>query len=149
MSATITQTPHLLKVFNIIKDILCSNPVMAHPDFNKDFYIHVDASSVGLGTILTQLDEKGNHCVIEYASKLLNPAQSKYTNSVREGLGVLWSLNIFRYYVFGRCPTVCCDCAAISAVFGKSSTKQPDNLMLREWAARIMPLESVSTFRSL
>ena len=30
--------------FNTLKKILMTEPVMAHPDFTKKFYIHVDAS---------------------------------------------------------------------------------------------------------
>ena len=44
---------------------------MAHPNFTKPFYVHVDASKGGLGAMLTQLDDKGHHQVIEYASFFL------------------------------------------------------------------------------
>ncbi len=137
----IEKTEELQRTFDIIKYILTSEPVMAHPNFDEEFFIHVDASSKGLGAILTQLDDNSNHRIIEYASKSLNAAQAKYSNPVREGLGVLWALGTFKYYVYGRSPTVYCDCSAISHIYGRGTNKCPDNLMLREWAARIMQFD--------
>ena len=62
---------------------------MVHPNLSKQFYIHVNTSKTDLGAILTQLDENGNHQVVEYASHALTETQRKYTNSVHEGLGIL------------------------------------------------------------
>ena len=81
-----------------------NDPVIAYPNTDKEFYIHVDVSALGLGDILTQLDDEGRHRVVEYASKRLMKTQSLYSNSVREGLGVLWSLDHFKYYIHGKIP---------------------------------------------
>lgn len=121
-----------------LKEILCANTCLAHPDTDKQFFIHVDASKKGLGAILTQLDESGKHRVIEYASKSLNNAQTKYSNSIREALGVLWSLQHFRYYIHGRKPIVYCDCKCLSQLFGEKSTKIPNIDQLRDWVARLL-----------
>ena len=39
--------------FQILKDILKKETCVAHPDLLKRFFIHVNASSQGLGAILT------------------------------------------------------------------------------------------------
>jgi len=101
--------------FQILKDILKKETCVAHPDLSKRFFIHVDASSRGLGAILTQLDDKGYHRVIEYASKALTPTQQKYTN-----------------------PIVVCDCQALRSVFSRTGTKIPEHAMLRDWVARTL-----------
>ena len=75
--------------FQILKNILKKETCVAHPDLSKKFFIHVNASSQGLGAILTQLDDKGYHRVIEYASKALTLTQQKYTNPVKEELGII------------------------------------------------------------
>ena len=62
--------------------------------------------------------------------------QQNYTNLVREGLGILWSLNTFKYYVYRRNPIVYCDYQALSRVF--KSNKIPDHAMFHDWIARIM-----------
>ena len=85
--------------FAQLKSILMSNIVLAHPVFTKPFYIHVNASAAGRGAILTQINEKGRHRVIKYASVKLTDVKSRYSNVIREGLGIVWSLNHFKYYV--------------------------------------------------
>ena len=57
-----------IKEIHLLKELLTSETCMAHPDFSKEFFIHVDTSKLGLGVILTQMDQDGHHQVIEYAS---------------------------------------------------------------------------------
>jgi hypothetical protein len=131
-------TAKLEQDFAQLKSILMSNIVLAHPDFTKPFYIHVDASAAGIGAILTQIDEKGQHRVIEYASVKLTDVESRYSNAIREGLGIVWSLNHFKYYVYGHEPMVYCDCHAISDIFKRNAQNIPEHIKLCDWAARIM-----------
>ena len=135
---TFTLTDKAKKEVDTLKEIMTSDICMAHPNINKQFYIHVDASKQGVGAILTQVDEDGNHRVIEYASKALTNAQRKYSNSVREGYGILWALNHFKYYVQGRDPIVFCDCKCLSDLFRPNATKIPEHVSLRDWVARIL-----------
>jgi hypothetical protein len=51
-STNITWTSqHTAEVEDLV-DCLTSGPVMAYPDFTKDFILHTDASQEGLGAIL-------------------------------------------------------------------------------------------------
>ena len=121
--------------FQILKDILKKKTYVAHPDLSKRFFIHVDASSWGLEAILTQLDDKSYHRVIKYASKVLTSTQQKYTNSVREELGIICALKNFKYYVHRREPIIVCNCPALYSVFSKTGTKIPEHTMLHNWVA--------------
>ena len=105
-----------------LKKLVTQYPCLAHPNLEKQFYIHVDASALGIGAILTQEDENGRHQVIEYASHLIQ--NKKLTNTEREAFGILWALNHFRYYVLGRDPIVYCDCKCLAQIFrsGKMPT---------------------------
>jgi len=40
--------------FDILKEKMVSAPILVFPDWKKEFHVHVDASSVVLGTILAQ-----------------------------------------------------------------------------------------------
>src|SRR6266542_2648146 len=47
------------EAFDIIKKKLATEPIRAHPDFNKSFKLYTDASDTGLGAVLAQDDEEG------------------------------------------------------------------------------------------
>ena len=77
---------------------LVEPPILAYPDHNKEFKLHVDASGTGLGAVLLQYQE-GNLRVINYDSRTLTPAEKKYHSSKLEFLGVKWAVcNQFRGY---------------------------------------------------
>jgi RNase H-like domain found in reverse transcriptase len=40
-----------------LKNILCTAPVLAYPDFNKRFYLATDASTTSLGVMIYQLHD--------------------------------------------------------------------------------------------
>ena len=46
--------------FDKLKDALTSASVLAYPDYSRRFILETDASLKGLGTVLTQEDDKGN-----------------------------------------------------------------------------------------
>ena len=123
---------------DLLKKLLTSSICLGHPDLDKQFYIHVDARKMGLGAILTQTNDKGNHQIIEYASKALTSVQQKYSNTLREALGVLWSLQQFKFYVHGRYPVIYCDCKCLSDLLKPGTTKVPEHVALRNWVARIL-----------
>ena len=78
-----------IKEIHLLKELLTSKTCMAHLDFSKEFFIHVNTSKLGFGVILTQMDQNGQYWVIEYASWTLTETQQKYTNPLQEGLGIL------------------------------------------------------------
>ena len=42
------------QAFQELKNIMCGKPVLSQPDFNKKFYLQTDASTYGLGAVLSQ-----------------------------------------------------------------------------------------------
>ena len=56
-----------------IKDKFLEVVILHHPNFNKPFFLNCDASNLSLGTTLYQEDENGQHLVISFASRTLNP----------------------------------------------------------------------------
>ena len=60
-----------------------------------------DASDVGIGAVLIQSfdDEK---MPIVYASRKLNPAETRYSTIKRECLAIVWATKRFHPYLYGR-----------------------------------------------
>ena len=58
------------EAFVRLKHALFSAPILAFPDFNHDFILDIDASTDGLGAVLSQQSAEGEK-VIVYASRTL------------------------------------------------------------------------------
>ena len=56
-----------------------SYPVLKYTDFTRPFELTVDASDIGVGAMLAQIDNKGIKHPVAYFSKKLNKAQQKYS----------------------------------------------------------------------
>lgn len=86
------------KAFNLIKQALISTPILSCPDFTKPFSLHCDASSYGIGAMLTQ-DFDGIEKPIAYMSKSLTGPQRNYSITERELLSVVISIEYWRCYL--------------------------------------------------
>nr|GFC38722.1 putative reverse transcriptase domain-containing protein [Tanacetum cinerariifolium] len=69
--------------FQLLKQKLCSAPILALPEGAEDFVAYCDASHKGLGTVLMQREK-----VIAYASRQLNIHEKNYTTHDLELEGV-------------------------------------------------------------
>lgn len=58
-------------------------------NFNKNFYIHCDASVVGFGTVLYQEKKTEGEYPFDHFSKKLTPSQKNYSVIDRESLAVV------------------------------------------------------------
>ena len=58
--------------FQELRHRLTSTPVLAQPTFNQPFILDMDASDMGIGAVLSQVDEDGREKVIAYGSRLLS-----------------------------------------------------------------------------
>ena len=79
--------------------LVTSAPILAYPDFTKDFVLHTDASGLGLGVFLCQEQDEQLR-VIGYGSCTLKPAEAKYHSTKLELLAVKWAVcEKFRDYL--------------------------------------------------
>ncbi|GJZ91476.1 putative reverse transcriptase domain-containing protein [Tanacetum coccineum] len=88
--------------FKLIKQKLCSVPILALPEGSKDFIIYCDASIKGLGDVLMQRKK-----VIAYASRQLKIHEKNYTTHDLElGVVVFTLKKIWRHYLYRTKCTV-------------------------------------------
>ncbi|GJS90886.1 putative reverse transcriptase domain-containing protein [Tanacetum coccineum] len=74
--------------FQLLKQKLCSAPILALPEGSEDFIAYCDASKKGLGAVLMQREK-----VISYASRQLKIHEKNYTTHDLE-LGAVKELNM-------------------------------------------------------
>ena len=87
--------------FQHVKDAVLSNATLRYFDPSLPVTIQVDASQVGLGVILLQ-----NNKPIAFASKALTEAEHHYANTKSEMLTVVFGVESFRTYIYGRSFTI-------------------------------------------
>jgi len=98
--------------FEALKKKLSGAPILAHPDFNQTFKIITDASSIAIAAILAQIQNE-EEVVIAYANRVLNKAEKNYSTTEKECLAVVWGIEHFRPYVYGKHFKVITDHAAL------------------------------------
>ena len=100
--------PDALQSFQELKSCLTSGPIVDYPRANRPFALMVDAAlgddqnPGGLGAILTQINEKKEHCVIAYASRKLSAHEKNYTPFLLEMQACVWGIDHFSNYLRGR-----------------------------------------------
>ncbi|KAL8441265.1 hypothetical protein Emag_007321 [Eimeria magna] len=75
-----------------------SEPVLAHPDYTRPFYLDCDGSGDGLGAVLLQPYDEGER-VVAYASRSLLDHERKWTATELEAAALIWALETFRHYI--------------------------------------------------
>ena len=84
--------------FEKLKLLLSTPPILQQVRENERFYLRTDASNYALGAVLMQ-GEHQDERPIEYASRLLLPAERNYSTTEREALAVVWAVQKFRGYI--------------------------------------------------
>lgn len=87
--------------FDTLKRLLVSAPILQQYDETQPYIIRTDSSNYALGAVLLQGQDADEH-PIEYASRLLTPAEKNYSTSEQEALAVVFALEKFRGYVEAR-----------------------------------------------
>ncbi|GJY32232.1 putative reverse transcriptase domain-containing protein [Tanacetum coccineum] len=90
--------------FQLLKQKLCSAPILALPEGSEDFIVYCDASHKVLGAVLMEREK-----VISYASRQLKIHEKNYTTHDLELGSVVFSLKLWRHYLYGTKCTVFTD----------------------------------------
>ncbi|KAH9125831.1 hypothetical protein AeMF1_003624 [Aphanomyces euteiches] len=131
------------EALNILKRKLVSPPILAYPDFDKPFFILVDACPVAVGAVLMQRQDNRDR-VIAYASQALDATQQKWIHkkdgiSEIECYGIVWATKKFRPYIDRRPFTIYTDHSALVWLFKTGS--HSSNGKLARWAVHLQSLD--------
>ena len=81
------------QAFKALKDICLRTPVLAYADYTKHFWVHTDASELGLGAVLYQDQDDGTTRVIAFASRSLLNSEQRYHSYKLEFLALKWAIH--------------------------------------------------------
>ncbi|KAK3506733.1 hypothetical protein QTP70_018861 [Hemibagrus guttatus] len=95
-------SPAVEEAFNTLKRAFTTAPLLIHPDPDKPFVVEVDASTTGVGAVLSQ--QQGNPSRLHpcaFFSHKLNPAERNYDIGNRELLAIKLALEEWRHWLEG------------------------------------------------
>jgi len=118
--------------FRDLKRLLTTAPVLCYPQDEGEMYIHTDACEYGLGAALYQLQNNEKR-LLAYASRCIDSAEKNYDTTQKEGLGVVWAIENYRPYVYGRHFTIVTDHEPLTGFF---KLKNPNGQLAR-WSLRL------------
>ncbi|GJV56205.1 putative reverse transcriptase domain-containing protein [Tanacetum coccineum] len=87
--------------FQLLKQKLCSAPILSLPEGSENFVVYCDASRKGLGVVLMQREK-----VIVYASRQLKIYEKNYTTHDLELRAMVFALKMWRHYLYGKANVV-------------------------------------------
>ena len=161
--ATITEPLNLLRrkevpwhwtdkqqmAFEAVKNALTSNDVLVHYDEGLPLKLDCDASSVGLGVVLSHTFPDGVERPISFASRTLSNTERNYAQIEKEALSIVWGIKKFHQYLYGRKFTLVTDHKPLTTIF--SPSKQISMLStnrLNRWALFLMAYRYDIVYRS-
>ncbi|GBO19173.1 Retrovirus-related Pol polyprotein from transposon 17.6 [Araneus ventricosus] len=100
---------------------LSPDPVLMIFDPGKETTVITDSSSYGLGASICQKQADGRRSVIAYASRSLNPTESRYAQVEKEALAVVWGCEKFRDYLTGMHFKIETDHKPLIPIFSKKN----------------------------
>jgi hypothetical protein len=117
--------------FDKLKEALCSDQVLAYPDFNSPFILTTDASKNAIAAILSHV-QNGVERPLCFASRQLNQAEQNYSASESEMCAVTWATRHFRCYLYGKKFVLRTDHAELTYLH-----KFADNCRLLRWSLKL------------
>nr|GFC41108.1 putative reverse transcriptase domain-containing protein [Tanacetum cinerariifolium] len=112
------------EAFQTLKRKLCSAQILSLPEGSKDFVVYCDASLRGFEAVLMQREK-----VIAYASRQLRKNEENYTTHDLELGAVVFSLRLWRHYLYGTKCTVYTDHKILQNILDQKEL----NMRQRRW----------------
>jgi len=72
-------------------------PILIFLDWDKEFYVHLYASAIALGWVLTQPGEGDIDHLMSFSSIKLSDLKHNYNTTEREGLEIVYALQKYKH----------------------------------------------------
>lgn len=121
--------------FESVKKMLTQAPCLAYYDPNLPVQLACDASSYGLGCVLSCVFPDGNERPIAYASRVLTQSERNFSQIEKEALSIIYGVKKFYHYLYARHFTLLTDHQPLLTIFGKKKgIPQMAANRLQRWA---------------
>ena len=95
-------TDRCQRSFEQLKERCSQCPVLAYANYKNPFVLHTEASTTGLGAVLSQKQTDGTERVVAYASHSLNRTERNYNTNKLKFLALKWVMtDQFHEYLYG------------------------------------------------
>lgn len=122
-------TPACAQAFQTLQRMLVSPPIMNSPDPDLPFELATDASDVAVGAAPYQIHSEHGKRYIAFASRKLQGGQKNYSATKKELLAVIYGINKFHQYMYGRRFRILTDHRALTFALTQNTPTQ----MLQRW----------------
>ena len=95
-------TKNHTKAVEVVKETLSSVDTLTHYDPKLPLTLACDASSVGVGAVISHVFPDNTEKPIAYASRKLTKAEANYAQIQKEALSIVFGVKKFRQYLLGR-----------------------------------------------
>ena len=124
----------------MIKEKIAEQPKKKPFNPELETRIKCDASRKGLVCALEQRTPNSWRTVA-FASRFLNSVEDRYSINELELLGVVWSVEHFKYYLCGKPFTVITDHRALLPIMRENGANKSYNSRLTRWVDRLLPFD--------
>ena len=130
---------HTLRSYQLLKLEIAKISTNNHFDQRLPIRLICDASLEGLGAYLQQEHPDEGWCTIAYPSRFLNKCEQRYSVNELELLGVVWSCEYFRHYLYGTEFTVRTDHKALLSLMKSNHGNETYKSRLTRWIDQLLP----------
>ena len=142
-------TSECQEAFMNVKDLLSSARVLTHYDSRRPVRLECDASSAGVGAVLSHVMPDGSHRPVAFASRTLTAAERNYAQIEKEALALVFGVKKFHEYLYGRRFTLVTDHKPLLAILGpKNAVPTLAAARMQRWALILATYEYDLEFRS-
>jgi hypothetical protein len=86
-----------MEAMDRLAQAVTENPVLRRPNYEKPFFLEVDASQFATGAVLSQKDDKERMSIVGSVSRSFNPAERNYDIHDRKLLAIIHGLRAWRH----------------------------------------------------